>query len=44
MSNLSDGERWVSEDPVHKRADRDDFARDRGRERADLVVDGTASR
>ena len=31
MSNLSDGERWVSEDPVHKRADRDDFARDRGR-------------
>ena len=27
----SDRERWVSEDPVHKRADRDDFARDRGR-------------
>lgn len=31
MSNVSDRERWVSEDPVHKRADRDDFARDRGR-------------
>ena len=26
-----DRERWVAEDPVHKRADRDDFARDRGR-------------
>ncbi|CAM3934822.1 deoxyguanosinetriphosphate triphosphohydrolase [Janibacter anophelis] len=31
MSRQSDRERWVSEDPVHKRADRDDFARDRGR-------------
>ena len=31
MSESSDRERWVSEDPVHKRADRDDFARDRGR-------------
>lgn len=31
MSNESDRERWVAEDPVHKRADRDDFARDRGR-------------
>jgi len=31
VSNVSDRERWVSEDPVHKRADRDDFARDRGR-------------
>lgn len=31
MSNQSDRERWVSEDPVLKRADRDDFARDRGR-------------
>lgn len=31
MSESSDQERWVSEDPVHKRADRDDFARDRGR-------------
>lgn len=31
MSSQSDRERWVSEDPVHKRADRDDFARDRGR-------------
>lgn len=31
MSSDSDRERWVSEDPVHKRADRDDFARDRGR-------------
>lgn len=31
VSSLSDRERWVSEDPVHKRADRDDFARDRGR-------------
>lgn len=31
MSSQSDQERWVSEDPVHKRADRDDFARDRGR-------------
>ncbi len=31
MSNQSDRERWVAEDPVHKRADRDDFARDRGR-------------
>ncbi len=27
----ADRERWVAEDPVHKRADRDDFARDRGR-------------
>jgi dGTPase len=26
-----DRERWVREDPVHKRADRDDFARDRAR-------------
>ena len=26
-----DRERWLREDPVHKRADRDDFARDRGR-------------
>ncbi|MCE1179530.1 MAG: deoxyguanosinetriphosphate triphosphohydrolase [Micrococcales bacterium] len=26
-----DRERWVAEDPVHKRADRDDFARDRAR-------------
>lgn len=26
-----DRERWVSEDPAHKRLDRDDFARDRGR-------------
>lgn len=31
MSESSERERWVSEDPVHKRADRDDFARDRGR-------------
>ena len=31
VSSDSDRERWVSEDPVHKRADRDDFARDRGR-------------
>lgn len=27
----TDRERWVAEDPAHKRADRDDFARDRGR-------------
>lgn len=27
----TDQERWVREDPVHKRADRDDFARDRAR-------------
>lgn len=27
----ADRERWLREDPVHKRADRDDFARDRGR-------------
>ncbi|MDF2146004.1 deoxyguanosinetriphosphate triphosphohydrolase [Knoellia sp. p5-6-4] len=27
----TDRERWVREDPVHKRADRDDFARDRAR-------------
>ncbi|MGE9807089.1 deoxyguanosinetriphosphate triphosphohydrolase [Janibacter sp. G1551] len=26
-----DRQRWVTEDPAHKRADRDDFARDRGR-------------
>src|SRR5690606_15358674 len=26
-----DRERWFSEDPAHKRLDRDDFARDRGR-------------
>ena len=26
-----DRERWVAEDPVTKRADRDDFARDRAR-------------
>ncbi|WP_404382096.1 deoxyguanosinetriphosphate triphosphohydrolase [Knoellia locipacati] len=26
-----DQERWVAEDPAHKRADRDDFARDRAR-------------
>ncbi|MDQ2758088.1 MAG: deoxyguanosinetriphosphate triphosphohydrolase [Actinomycetota bacterium] len=26
-----DRERWVSEDPAHRRADRDDFARDRAR-------------
>ena len=26
-----DRQRWVSEDPAHKRADRDDFARDRAR-------------
>lgn len=26
-----DRERWVAEDPAHKRLDRDDFARDRGR-------------
>ncbi|MDQ2796301.1 MAG: deoxyguanosinetriphosphate triphosphohydrolase [Actinomycetota bacterium] len=26
-----DRERWVAEDPAHKRADRDDFARDRAR-------------
>jgi dGTPase len=26
-----DRERWVTEDPAHKRADRDDFARDRAR-------------
>ena len=28
---MSDRERWVREDPAHKRADRDDFARDRAR-------------
>lgn len=28
---VSDRERWVAEDPAHKRADRDDFARDRAR-------------
>jgi dGTPase len=27
----ADRERWVPEDPVHQRADRDDFARDRAR-------------
>jgi len=27
----ADRERWVAEDPAHKRADRDDFARDRAR-------------
>jgi dGTPase len=27
----ADRERWVREDPVHKRADREDFARDRAR-------------
>ncbi|MEI2779618.1 MAG: deoxyguanosinetriphosphate triphosphohydrolase [Tetrasphaera sp.] len=27
----ADRERWVAEDPAHKRSDRDDFARDRGR-------------
>ena len=27
----ADRERWVHEDPAHKRADRDDFARDRAR-------------
>ncbi len=27
----ADRERWVREDPAHKRVDRDDFARDRGR-------------
>ncbi len=27
----ADRERWVSEDPAHKQADRDDFARDRAR-------------
>ncbi|MEO7131969.1 MAG: deoxyguanosinetriphosphate triphosphohydrolase, partial [Dermatophilaceae bacterium] len=26
-----DQERWVAEDPAQKRADRDDFARDRAR-------------
>ena len=38
MSRVEDGgyaardrERWVAEDPAHKRADRDDFARDRAR-------------
>ncbi|MEO3938857.1 deoxyguanosinetriphosphate triphosphohydrolase [Dermatophilaceae bacterium Soc4.6] len=29
--DVRDQERWVSEDPAHKRADRDDFARDRAR-------------
>lgn len=29
--SAADRERWVREDPAHKRADRDDFARDRGR-------------
>ena len=28
---MADRERWVREDPAHKRADRDDFARDRAR-------------
>jgi dGTPase len=28
---VSDRERWVREDPAHKQADRDDFARDRAR-------------
>ena len=28
---MADRERWVREDPVHKQADRDDFARDRAR-------------
>jgi dGTPase len=28
---VADRERWVHEDPAHKRADRDDFARDRAR-------------
>ena len=28
---VRDRERWVTEDPAHKRADRDDFARDRAR-------------
>ena len=28
---LTDRERWVREDPAHKQADRDDFARDRAR-------------
>jgi dGTPase len=28
---VADRERWVREDPAHKRADRDDFARDRAR-------------
>ena len=28
---VSDRERWVPEDPAHKQADRDDFARDRAR-------------
>ncbi|HQV91106.1 MAG TPA: dNTP triphosphohydrolase, partial [Phycicoccus sp.] len=28
---VRDRERWVAEDPAHKRADRDDFARDRAR-------------
>jgi dGTP triphosphohydrolase len=27
----ADRERWVREDPAHKQADRDDFARDRAR-------------
>ena len=29
--DVADRERWVREDPAHKRADRDDFARDRAR-------------
>ena len=33
-----DRERWVAEDPAHKRADRDDFARDRARLR--LILRG----
>jgi len=28
---IADRERWVREDPAHKQADRDDFARDRAR-------------
>ena len=28
---VADRERWVREDPAHKQADRDDFARDRAR-------------
>ena len=27
----ADRQRWLAEDPARKRADRDDFARDRGR-------------
>jgi len=29
--SVADRERWVREDPAHKQADRDDFARDRAR-------------